>query len=86
MLAGVALMALGSAWVWFGHTLVVRDAAALYAAGVVFGDIHFRFTWNAGDRKRPGGGPEEAPEEATEEVAEEVTEEPPGPAKSNLRT
>ena len=40
-MAGVALM-LGGA---LGPGLVVRDAAALYVAGVPLGDIHLRFTW-----------------------------------------
>ena len=35
------------AWVWFRRALVARDAAALCAAGVALGDIHFRFTWQA---------------------------------------
>ena len=41
--AGVALMALGGAWSGF----VARDAAAVCVAGVVFGDIHHHFTWQA---------------------------------------
>ena len=43
---------------------MVRDAAALYVAGVVFGNIPFHVTWYVWDRRRPGGGPEEATEEA----------------------
>ena len=42
--AGVALMALGGA-LWSGF--VARDAAAVCVAGVVLGDIHLHFTWQA---------------------------------------
>ena len=42
--AGVALMALGGA---LGPDLSPADAAALCVAGVVHGDIHVYFTWQA---------------------------------------